>query len=55
MVVTAKQLKEVIGLKTFNKLFNNGNPTAWVTFKIDGWDIEYSPLAGKYYLGWTNN
>ena len=52
MIVTYKELVKIVGKNNTKKLFSNGNPTAWVVFKVNGFDVEWSPVAGKYYLGW---
>ena len=55
MIVTYEELKKILGEETTKKLFKDGNLTAWVQFKVNGFIVEYSPVAGKYYLGWVND
>ena len=52
MKLTYKELRQVIGQKMIDKLFKGGAPSAWVTYKIDGLIIEYSPLVNGFFVGW---
>lgn len=54
MKLTAEELKTQIDTKLFKKLFDNGHPSGWVTYKINGWIIEYRPKEAMFYLGWEH-